>query len=316
MILKARVEAEEDAIRWPWERNELELALRLLQQQGAETLVRLAEEQESRGRIARELLVRVEERARLIALQVNAIDSRLILGRKPVEAELLIKQARAFFEQGQYVQSSAAAQEAADNLATQIALLSRELGRYTNRDRITRWQEMARHTIEWSRAHRDTAIVISKADRLLTLYRNGEKVRSYPVRLGFNGIREKRYQGDGATPEGRYRITRKRGQGETQYYRALVLDYPNAEDRRRFLLSRRTGHIPRSRAIGGQIEIHGVENEAMARTLGCIMLNNEQMASLFNHVDRGTPVTIVGALDERNSVALALASLASEQREI
>jgi murein L,D-transpeptidase YafK len=175
---------------------------------------------------------------------------------------------------------------------------------------------MAKDTITWSRIHRTSAIVISKADRVLTLYRNGQKVLSYPVRLGFNGIREKRYQGDGATPEGRYRISGKRGRGQTQFYRALALDYPNEDDRRRYQLGRKMGQIPASRAIGGQIEIHGVENELMAQTLGCVMLDNPQMALLYEQVDKGTPITIVGALDDQNSVALTLATLDDRREEI
>jgi len=39
------------------------------------------------------------------------------------------------------------------------------------------------------------------------------------------------------------------------------------------------------------------------------MLENPQIALLFDRVDPGTPVTIVGALHEDNAVALALASL-------
>ena len=149
---------------------------------------------------------------------------------------------------------------------------------------------------------------------MLTLYRNGQKVLSYPVRLGLNGIREKQYQGDGATPEGRYRISSKGGQEQTQFYRALVLDYPNEDDRRRYQLWRKTGQSPASRAIGEQIEIHGVENELMAQTLGCVMLDNPQMALLYDRVSKGTPVTIVGALHEQNLVALTLAAL-NDQRE-
>jgi murein L,D-transpeptidase YafK len=168
---------------------------------------------------------------------------------------------------------------------------------------------MAKETIAWSRRHHASAIVVSKADRVLTLYKNGQKVLSYPVRLGFNGIREKRYQGDGATPEGRYLIAGKRGQGQTQFYRALLLDYPNEEDRRRFQSARKTGLIPASKGIGGQIEIHGVENELAAQTLGCVMLENAHMVFLYDRVEKGTPVTIVGALQEQNSVAQALASL-------
>ncbi len=288
IALKARVQADEDLIRWPWEPNDLEVALRRLQEEGSHTVAR--------------------------TLQVSAIDSRLVLGQKPDEIELLMKQAHAFYEEGRYDRSLDASDRAAQNLATQAAVLSSELGRYTDRDRISRWQQMAKGTITWSRIHRTSAIVINKADRVLTLYRNGQPVLSYPVRLGFHGIREKQYQGDGATPEGRYRISSKGGQEQAQFYRALVLDYPNEDDRRRYHLWRKTGQIPASRAIGEHIEIHGVENELMAQTLGCVMLDNPQMALLYDRVSKGTPVTIVGALHEQNSLALTLAAL-NDQRE-
>lgn len=315
MALKARVQTDEDLIRWPWEPNDLEVALRRLQEEGSHTVVRLTRERESLRRSAEDKIARVEDRFRVMTQLVSAIDGRLVLGQKPVETDLLMKQAHAFYEQGRYDLSLDASDRAAKNLATQAAVLSSELGRYANRDRITRWQQMAKDTISWSRIHRTSAIVISKADRVLTLYRNGQKVLTYPVRLGFNGIREKRYQGDGATPEGRYRISSKRGQGQTHFYRALALDYPNEDDRRRYQLGRKTGQIPASRAIGGQIEIHGVENELMAQTLGCVMLDNPHMALLYEQVDKGTPITIVGALNDRNSVALTLATLDDRREE-
>jgi hypothetical protein len=56
-------------------------------------------------------------------------------------------------------------------------------------------------------------------------------------------------------------------------------------------------------------------NELMAQTLGCVMLDNPHMALLFDRVDKGTPVTIVGALNEQNSVALALAHLTVRRDE-
>jgi L,D-peptidoglycan transpeptidase YkuD (ErfK/YbiS/YcfS/YnhG family) len=316
VALKARAEAEEDAIHWPWEQNDLQQALQRLEEEGLRTVARLSERRESLRRSAQEQLIQVQDRFQLLTSRVGTIDSRLVLGQKPVETDLWITQARSFYQQGQYEQSLHASEQAAQRIAEQALVLSRELGRYADRQRITRWQEMARDTVEWSRKHQASAIVVSKADRLLTLYRNGKRVLSYPVRLGFNGIREKLYQGDGATPEGRYRVTGKRGQGQTQFYRALVLNYPNAEDRKRFLLGRKTGHIPLARSIGGQIEIHGIDNELMAQTLGCIMLDNSQMALLFTHVEKGTPVTIVGALQKDNSVALALADLSVRANEI
>ena len=315
MALKARVQADEDLIRWPWEPNDLEVALRRLQEEGSRTVARLTKERESLRRSAQDKIARVEDRFRMMTLQVSAIDSRLVLGQKPDEIELLMKQAHAFYEQGRYDRSLDASDQAAQNLATQAAVLSSELGRYADRDRISRWKQMAKGTITWSRIHRTSAIVINKADRVLTLYRNGQQVLSYPVRLGFNGIREKQYQEDGATPEGRYRISSKVGQGQTQFYRALVLDYPNEDDRRRYQLGRKTGQIPASRAIGGHIEIHGVENELMAQALGCVMLDNPHMALLYDRVEKGTPVTIVGALHEQNSVALTLATLDDRKEE-
>jgi len=315
MALKTRVQADEDLIRWPWEPNDLEVALRRLQEEGSHTVARLTKERDALRRSAKEQIARVENRFQVMILQVSAIDSRLVLGQKPVETDLLMKQAHAFYEQGRYDQSLDASDRAAQNLATQAAALSSELGRYADRARISQWQQMAKDTVTWSRVHRTSAIVISKADRVMTLYRNGQKVLSYPVRLGFNGIREKRYQGDGATPEGRYRVSSKRGQGETQFYRALVLDYPNVDDQRRYQLGRKTGQIPASSTIGGQIEIHGVENELMAQTLGCVMLDNPHMTLLYDRVEKGTPVTIVGALHEQNSVALALATLGGRREE-
>ena len=315
MALKARAQADEDLIRWPWEPNDLEVALRRLQEEGSRIVARLTVERDSLRRSAEDKIDQVENRFRMMTLQVSAIDSRLLLGQKPDEVELLMKQARARYEQGQYIQSLDASNRAAQNLTMQSAVLSRELGRYADRNRINRWQQMAKGTITWSRVHRTSAIVINKADRVLTLYRNGQKVLSYPVRLGSNGIREKRYQEDGATPEGRYRISSKGRQGQTQSYRTLVLDYPNNEDRRRYEIERKKGQISASRAIGGQIEIHGVENELMAQTLGCVMLDNPQMALLYGRVAKGTPVTIVGALHEQNSVAMTLATLDDRNEE-
>lgn len=128
-------------------------------------------------------------------------------------------------------------------------------------------------------------------ERQLTLYKNGHELVSSPVRLGLNGIGEKQYQEDGATPEGQDRISSKGRQGQVQSYRTLILDYPNGEDRQRYQLGRNTEQIPASKALGGHIEIHGVEDELRAQTLGCVMLDNPQMDLFCDRVTKGTPVT-------------------------
>ena len=307
--LRARVQSDDDLVRWPWEANDLEGELRRLLEEDGGTVAKLHKEREVKRRLAQDKVAGIEERLQFIATQVNAIDGRIVLGGKSVQADLLVKQARSFYDQQDYQRAIQSADQAGRALVLEASMLSKELGRYTDEKRIARWQTLAQQTVEWSRTHQATAIVVSKADRRLILYKSGRQVHSYPVRLGFNGIREKQFQGDGATPEGRYRITAKRGQGQTQFYRALVLDYPNQDDRRRFVQAKKSGRIANSRQIGGQIEIHGVENELMAQTLGCVMLDNAHMITLFERVQPGTPVTIVGALTERNSVALALSHL-------
>ena len=47
MALKARAQADEELIRWPWEPNELEVALRQLQAEGSHIVARLTRERES-----------------------------------------------------------------------------------------------------------------------------------------------------------------------------------------------------------------------------------------------------------------------------
>jgi murein L,D-transpeptidase YafK len=194
-------------------------------------------------------------------------------------------------------------------MSSQAARLKSELGHYADRSQVDRWRAMVRRTVEWSRQHQAAALVVVKATRQLTLYRNGRAVASYPVRLGFNGVQEKRYEDDGATPEGHYRVIMMKDRGQTEFYRAFLLDYPNAGDQRRFRAAHEAGAIPARARIGGNIEIHGDANLQLSQTLGCVMLGNRQMDALFREVEAGTPVTIVGAVDADNAVAVVLTQL-------
>jgi hypothetical protein len=61
MALKARAQADEDLIRWSWESNDLEVALRRLQEEGARTVAHLKKERESLRRSAEGKIVRIED---------------------------------------------------------------------------------------------------------------------------------------------------------------------------------------------------------------------------------------------------------------
>lgn len=132
MTLKARAQADEDLIRWPWEPNDLEVALRQLQEEGSRTVARITKERESRRHSAEDEIAQVENRFRTMTLQVSAIDSRFLVGEKPDEIELLMKQTHVLSEQSQSVRSLAAPNRAVQNLTMQSVVLSSELGRYVD----------------------------------------------------------------------------------------------------------------------------------------------------------------------------------------
>ena len=167
--------------------------------------------------------------------------------------------------------------------------------RYADERVLVRWRRWKAETIAWSRRERRAAIVVSKEGHRLTLYLDGEAVRSYRADMGFNWVADKRAAGDGATPEGRYSVAARKSGGQTIYYKALLLDYPNAEDRRAFARARAAGDVSPGAGIGGLIEIHGEGGRGRDWTQGCVALANPDIDDLFRRVEVGTPVTIIGS---------------------
>ncbi|WP_062483566.1 L,D-transpeptidase family protein [Candidatus Nitrospira inopinata] len=312
--LKIRAQAYDDLILWPWESNSIEDELRQLLAHGDDTLVRVQEEQAALRRTAEIAIAKLDKRLSALSSHVASLGGHIVLGKELTQTDLLLKQARSFFQQRDYARSLDITTRANETLDVQTAVLTRDLKRYADARQIARWQIMARQTVEWSRVHQSPAIIVSKVDRELLLYENGKIASSYPVRLGYNGLKDKLVQGDGATPEGRYRVVALKGEGETQFFRALLLDYPNQEDRRRFRAAVQAGAVSPTASIGGLIEIHGMDSTGASQTLGCIMLDNSHMQRVFSRVVAGTPVTIVGALAERNAITLALTEL-QQQRD-
>jgi hypothetical protein len=161
-----------------------------------------------------------------------------------------------------------------------------------------RWNRWVQETIRWSRENGAAAVVVQKIDHAVELYQGGKLIRKYRADLGSAWMGQKIHMGDNATPEGRYRITNKKGHGSTKYHKALLLNYPNDEDRRRFASAKRNGELTRRASIGGLIEIHGHGGRGEDWTQGCVALDNGDMDHLFSRVGIGTPVTIVGTAGE------------------
>jgi L,D-transpeptidase catalytic domain len=166
--------------------------------------------------------------------------------------------------------------------------------RFQDASYVRSWRRWIDDTIALSRRSGSLAIIIYKEKHLLTLYQRGKPIRSYSADMGYYLADSKSRAGDLATPEGRYKVAAKKGNGESAYHLALLLDYPNEDDRQRFEAAKREGRIHRNATLGGLIEIHGEGGRGRDWTMGCVALSNADVEDLFQRVEVGTPVTIVG----------------------
>lgn len=140
-------------------------------------------------------------------------------------------------------------------------------------------------------AEKADRILILKAERKLTLYRQGRPLKTYLVALGGSPEGDKHCQGDQRTPEGTYRIDLKNR--ASRYHLSLRISYPDASDRAE---ARRRGCSP-----GGDIFIHGLGkgfaylgrlHRTTDWTLGCVAVTNEEIEEIWGAVEVGTKVEI------------------------
>ncbi len=155
-------------------------------------------------------------------------------------------------------------------------------------------------------------IRISKADRQLYLYRGTRLVEVFDIDVGYNAFADKKQQGSRRdrdhwrTPEGTFYVVHKNPRSD--FYKALVLNYPTAQDAERGLkeglISRRQYEAivdaqeerrmpPMDTQLGGWIEIHGQGTGGATNwTQGCVAVENRVMNQLWTTVGVGTPVLI------------------------
>ena len=158
---------------------------------------------------------------------------------------------------------------------------------------VQAWREQVHRAVSTNRPGQALLVMVKKASRL-DFYRGGQLQRSMYADLGPDPVTRKLHADFRTTPEGHYQVRRKLGEGETRFTLALLLDYPNEEDRQRFREARRNGGIPPGAGIGGDIEIHGMGGTGRDWTWGCLAVSDEDIRWLFPRVQVGTPVLIVG----------------------
>lgn len=162
-------------------------------------------------------------------------------------------------------------------------------------DNYPTWKRLANDAIAASRGG-NRVILVDKVAHILYVYQSGNAIRSYAAEFGPNWMARKEWAGDKATPEGNYHISSKKDRGNTTYYKALLINYPNAEDRMRFAAKKSKGLISRRSGIGNLIEIHGNGGKGFDWTVGCVGLRDRDIDDLCRLVGSGTRVTIVGSI--------------------
>jgi murein L,D-transpeptidase YafK len=229
-------------------------------------------------------------RSQLIDLPITPKDRQ-----KFVAGELLALESELAFHRHEFLLAAEKVQRAAALVGGANEKVAAFLQSYLAE--LPKWQQMVAETIAWSKEHNSPVIIVDKMGYRCLIYDDGQLQAEYPIELGPNWLGHKRKKGDGATPEGQYRVTKKKERGQSIYHKALEIDYPNERDRQRFRQAQVAGELPQNAHIGGLIEIHGEGGKGVNWTSGCVALTNKNMDAVFKLAKIGTPVTIVGALD-------------------
>lgn len=130
-----------------------------------------------------------------------------------------------------------------------------------------------------------TRIVVFKEKRRMYLFHHNQVLKSYEIELGFAPTGDKYVEGDGRTPEGRYRIDRRNPR--SSFHLSIGISYPNTADVAR---AASLGKSP-----GGDIFIHGTPKRNGRDddwTAGCIAVTNDEMEDIYAMVQLGTPIDI------------------------
>jgi len=93
-------------------------------------------------------------------------------------------------------------------------------------------------------------MVVEKSARRLSMFRDGNQIKTFRIALGRNPLGAKQEEGDVKTPEGIYKIDGRNPQ--SSFHLALHISYPSDEDNKRA--------ATHGVSAGSDIMIHGIQN--------------------------------------------------------
>ena len=135
-------------------------------------------------------------------------------------------------------------------------------------------------------------LVVHKSQRTMSAYSKGKLLKTYPIALGKQPVGHKHFEGDGKTPEGKYRINDRNP--NSAYHKNLGVSYPNDADK---AYAAAQGKSP-----GGLIKIHDIKNgwgsigkRHLQRdwTDGCIAVTDEEIDELYRSVKHNAEIEIL-----------------------
>lgn len=136
-------------------------------------------------------------------------------------------------------------------------------------------------------------ILVEKSARKMYLRKGEKNIKEYNIRLGSEPIGHKEQEGDGKTPEGKYKIIGRNP--KSAYHLSLRISYPNVVDKSRA--------ATKKVSPGGDIMIHGFPNYAPDAffnlihnnydwTAGCIAVTDEEIEEIWKLVSDETLIEI------------------------
>jgi hypothetical protein len=289
-------------LRWFRDYKEVRADYIVILAQGDALIKKVQAEKRSQSQDFSQRLGRLEERMGKIRALTQLMNEHAPVRENLARAEVVSREAEILIRNEKYTGLASKLDLIDGHIRQAEEALFSILARYADDAQVARWRKLAEDTVSESRRRGTTAVLVNKLARTLTLFKKGKEIAVYEIGMGKYGLSDKLYAGDEATPEGRYKIVKKNAQ--SRYYKALLLDYPNEYDKRRFALAKKKGLIPARAAIGGLIEIHGGGNDFL--TNGCVGVENSVMDRIFPEVAVGTVVTIVGSLKSAQKLLTGL----------
>jgi hypothetical protein len=269
-----------------------------LVQTGRELLEKIEDLKSEQAGDVSEQAAALSQRMDRIKRMTDSFNENELVRKNLVQAEIKLHEARLLLDKEDFGPSRDDLRSCEFYVREAENAIASLLKRYLEPGQIERWRRWVEETVADSRSRGIAAIVVNKVERKLTIYKNGAAVGSYEIGLGRYGLSDKLCSGDEATPEGKYEIIKKYPNGP--FYKALLINYPNEEDRKAFAAAKSKGLVPARSDVGGLIEIHGGGKDSL--TKGCVGLENKDMDIVFGQAKIGTPVTIVGAVSVENTI--------------